>query len=518
MSLVPDGEFHDSQPLPGGWQISDVDRSASAPRSGSPPPGIGDLLDDYRRRREALRQEARQLAQLQAEVLGAAERDAGGILADARTAIAHILGAARRDLQTLSKRVQFIAIIEEEERAFRSSMANVDTHATQHSLGRVRHDLSRVLDESRPEIDALRSEAAKLGSAVPGFAPARPPGWRPAPDVEPRPIPQATDLRPVQPPSEAPPAQQPIETRPMQQPLDARLVQQLIETRPMPQPIEARPVPQPIETRPVQQPIELPPSLESEGFPSPEAIDVRYAPPFVTFSWPRSIGNALQNESARVWLVAIAIAAFVTILGATLVMRQSPAAAAPNTAPSKAVPTRPTSGVESGPESPQPPATPPLRSTPSGNERKAPAAVARPPGDQSRGSPLTSASPGDARSGLEPPAELTAAAERWLDAYTRQDAAALRSVGTSGMKLSDQRNASERLPAEAVSVRRTFENVSFLFVGGTSILAARLVEQGKVKGENAQRVSWISLMWIRDGSQWKISDVQILSDAKLRSR
>jgi hypothetical protein len=114
--------------------------------------------------------------------------------------------------------------------------------------------------------------------------------------------------------------------------------------------------------------------------------------------------------------------------------------------------------------------------------------------------------------------ELTTAAQRWLDAYARQDAATMRSVGTRGMKISDQRAESERLPRPAENVRRTLESVSFQFVGETAILAGRMIEQGVIGGRNEQRVSWISLMWIRENGQWLVADVQILSEARLRSR
>src|SRR5262245_31464317 len=195
--------------------MSDLARSSSpSTRSGPPPPGTSDLLDDYRRRREALREEARQLAHLQAEVLGAAERDASAILADARTAIGHIISEARRDLQDLSKRVEVIASVEEEERGFRSSTASVDAAATRASLERARRDLAQLLDDAKPEIESLQWEASRLGGAAHELAPVRPPGWRPAPD--------APDVRPMTPSVEALPPQQAVDVPAVQQPVEAR--------------------------------------------------------------------------------------------------------------------------------------------------------------------------------------------------------------------------------------------------------------------------------------------------------
>ena len=114
--------------------------------------------------------------------------------------------------------------------------------------------------------------------------------------------------------------------------------------------------------------------------------------------------------------------------------------------------------------------------------------------------------------------ELTTTAQRWLDAYYRQDLPTMRSVAAPDMKRSDQRSVDERLPPSADNVRRTLENVSFQFVGETAILTGRMLEQGTVGGQSTQRISWVSLMWIREGGRWLLADVQILSDAKLRSR
>jgi hypothetical protein len=86
------------------------------------------------------------------------------------------------------------------------------------------------------------------------------------------------------------------------------------------------------------------------------------------------------------------------------------------------------------------------------------------------------------------------------------------------MKVSDQRTPADRLPPSAESVRRTLEGISFQFVGETAIMTARMIEQGTVGGRTPQTLSWISLMWIREAGQWHVMDVQILSDAKLRTK
>src|SRR5262245_18425459 len=111
-------------------------------------------------------------------------------------------------------------------------------------------------------------------------------------------------------------------------------------------------------------------------------------------------------------------------------------------------------------------------------------------------------------------------AQRWLDAYGRRDAAAMQAVGARSLSttISDQRHPTERLPPSAEVVRRTLEDVSFQFVGETAIATARLIEQGNVGGRSPHFTSWVSLMWIRESGQWRLLDVQLLSDSQLRQR
>jgi hypothetical protein len=475
--------------------------SEPARSSSAPPSGVVDLLDDYRRRREALRQEARELAQLQAEVLGAAERDAAAIVTDVRAAIGRILGDARRDLQSLSKRVEFIASVEGDDAGDRAPKG-MDSATARASLERARREIARALEDSKPEIVQLRTEAAKLGR-VPAAAqevapaPTRPPGWRPAPEVvEAR---QVVEVQAEEPPTEVLQTERSVE----------RSIRDMVEARALRQAFEPRPAPQRTDGR-----------AESTDRPFFSAL-------------PSTFSAALQSDSLRVWLIAFGIAALVTVLGAALIMRQSPRSA-PADVPQKEAPAQPPSG---GGKNPAPPtasaATPAPRPTAPGPDGRGsppasrPAADATPQGAPSSPpagagtagtAPAGAASAGAAPAGAAPSMELTTAAQRWLDAYARRDAATLRLVGTRDMKLADQRAPAERLPPGAENVRRTLENVSFQFVGETSILTARMIEQGNIRGQSAQYISWISLMWVREAGQWLVADVQILSDVKLRTR
>ncbi len=111
--------------------------------------------------------------------------------------------------------------------------------------------------------------------------------------------------------------------------------------------------------------------------------------------------------------------------------------------------------------------------------------------------------------------ELGGAAQRWLDAYYRQDAGTMKAFETRGSKTSDERSADERLPS-GLTVRRSLERVTFQFVGESAILTARMTEQASVGGQALQSVSWVSQVWIREAGQWRLMDVRLLGDSKLK--
>jgi hypothetical protein len=125
---------------------------------------------------------------------------------------------------------------------------------------------------------------------------------------------------------------------------------------------------------------------------------------------------------------------------------------------------------------------------------------------------------GDAKAGTKPRLELTTASQRWLDAYGREDVAAMRVIASRNVRVSDLRAQNERLPRAAENVRRSLQNVALQFIGDTSILTARMIEQGTAGGQNDQRISRVSLIWIRESGQWQVTDVEILGDPKLRSQ
>jgi len=112
--------------------------------------------------------------------------------------------------------------------------------------------------------------------------------------------------------------------------------------------------------------------------------------------------------------------------------------------------------------------------------------------------------------------ELTNAAGRWLDAYYRDDAATMASLAPAKMTVTDQRPLSGRLPSGLSNVRRTLERVSFQFTGNTAILSGRMTEQAEVGGQPREVVSWISQVWLRESGQWRLAEVRLLDNARLK--
>jgi len=114
-------------------------------------------------------------------------------------------------------------------------------------------------------------------------------------------------------------------------------------------------------------------------------------------------------------------------------------------------------------------------------------------------------------------AELTIAAKRWLDGYYRRDQAVMSSVATQNTKVVDDRSENERLPP-GLEVSRVLDDVSSQFVGDSGLLTGRVTEQSGGGGNAKQTVSWVSLMWMREGDSWRLIDVRIISEAGLKQR
>lgn len=108
---------------------------------------------------------------------------------------------------------------------------------------------------------------------------------------------------------------------------------------------------------------------------------------------------------------------------------------------------------------------------------------------------------------------LVAAAERWLDAYYRGERA---SAGAPQPVIKDERTSDQRLPPRLPEVHRTLDDVRLQLVGDSALITAKMTEQSLVGDRNVSHDSLVSQMWMRSGGSWRLVDVRIISEPKVR--
>ena len=113
------------------------------------------------------------------------------------------------------------------------------------------------------------------------------------------------------------------------------------------------------------------------------------------------------------------------------------------------------------------------------------------------------------------PAEstLVATAQRWLDAYHRQDQVMLSVLSTPGVIIADERPTTERIPITAGAIARTLERVSIRFAADTAVMTGIMTERAVNGG--LQRSSPVSLMWVADGDSWRLSQARLVAQSTL---
>ena len=423
-------------------------------------------------------------------MLTAAEREAATIVTKARGEIRIIILTARRDLLELAMQVKTIPNIQDESLARQALVpglsetaqpATVDSLAlpaedgvgTAERLLDARRDLLHVLDEARPDLELLRDDASARRLHAQPTAIGEPPELR-----------ENTDLLMEDEPTVA--AQPPIaeaeyQSRPRR---PAKMlvtaftmislvlllgavwwdrIEQAIFDRPK-QAAHAASPSAPLQSAERPASVALPPveSLDATVRASVTPTGAERPSPPPGDSAGSTTDGSLKSENPP----------------ASRVDR-----AGPSSAVAKATPSAPT--------------TPSVVTTPVNGRL-----VMDGP------TPLTETMP-------EGGAQLTSVAERWLDAYYQRDAGSMASVATHDLKISDQRASGERPPPGLGDVGRVLEQVKVQFVGNSAILTAKMIEQTEAD-QPRQYLSWISQMWIRETGQWRLMEVRIISDAKLK--
>ncbi|HKH72016.1 MAG TPA: RodZ domain-containing protein [Vicinamibacterales bacterium] len=112
-----------------------------------------------------------------------------------------------------------------------------------------------------------------------------------------------------------------------------------------------------------------------------------------------------------------------------------------------------------------------------------------------------------------PASAVVTASRQWLDAYHRQDRATMASLQTERLQITDERRNEERFPSN-VNVNRTLDRVSVQIAADTAVLTAVMTERSS---DNIvpPRVSPVSQVWEFRGNQWRVSQVRLVSEARL---
>lgn len=114
-------------------------------------------------------------------------------------------------------------------------------------------------------------------------------------------------------------------------------------------------------------------------------------------------------------------------------------------------------------------------------------------------------------------AQLTTAAERWLDAYYRGDRDRMAAASVPNATITDERTASERLPAGRAGVQRILDEATVQVFDSDALLTAKMIERSgnDAAGPTGESVAYISQIWTRHSGEWRLTQVRILSAAAL---
>ena len=597
---------------------SGSDSNLSNPANPSNPPSVPELIDDYRREEEALRNHERELDRLRAEVVTAAGREAATIVMKARAEIRDILVTARRELLGLAAQIQVITAIEERAQAADGMLLGPAPEpqgvegsdvillpadagaATRNRVLDARHDVRRVLNEARPDLEQLQEDAKVLHLVRPA-APAEVVPEAPAEELV---LELPLAVAPDSPPEAgvdvfvAAPASKPSPPPRGRYARAAVLAFSLIglvvvlgtlwwfrAELGFPAGDEAQSAADSARTASATERsatrASSPGSGGAAGSPTARSAatgtsggagtaaatsgNSRTAPDGVSLlveatrqAWIRTtidgrsdVGRTYGAGEKQKITAEREVSLRVGDAGAVIVSvgggapspvgrdgevvtkrftsddpRGTPAPSAAQTLDVQ--PGQAKSGDGARKDTP-PPATSrsgaatasssPFSTAPFSGRSAGAAGATAPASASARGAtgegrsqppPSVSSDPGP-----EIRAELTSAAQRWLDAYYRNDAGVMGSLEARGMKVSDERLPDERLAA-GLDARRAVERVTFQFVGESAIFTARMTEQASLGVQALHYVSWVSQVWIREASQWRLVDVRLLSDTKLR--
>jgi hypothetical protein len=527
-----------------------------------PAPGpshVPALINDYRAQRDAWRAQARGLARMREEVLAAADREARDIVTAARVDVRQILVKARRDLLVLAAQVQAATDTSQESGPGNHAGDADDTVPVQADDLRVardvftlaRHDVRRVLNDAHPDLEALSSEAGALRSSLQWQPPAlneAPSRVVAPPDFE---LPATAELPVVSPRD---PIAVPHSVRAFVLAFvvvgvtvltatgwwlrrstsgDDALPQQTVE--PVAGPLASQPAVSAIDALPqaarIEKPTALSVTIEARRLAWIRAtVDGRVASARLF-----EAGETQQITDARDVSIRAgdAGAVFVSVNGGEasalgrdgqVVTRRFVFEEAGESVGSSSLPLPGNTGVVPNEGATQEEPTPPPLPASEGPDARPQAGVL----DVNTPAPLAidtvppviapETPPGKAAAGaLSTQGEIVRAAERWLDAYYRQDRNAMAAFSDEPVSVSDERTGKERLPQGLAGVRRSLEDVNLQVFGENAIFTAKLTERWEniAVARMAMSDSFVSQIWTRRAGTWRLTDVRIVSASTL---
>jgi hypothetical protein len=109
--------------------------------------------------------------------------------------------------------------------------------------------------------------------------------------------------------------------------------------------------------------------------------------------------------------------------------------------------------------------------------------------------------------------EVLAAAERWLEAYHREDRATMARLSAENLLLADERSADERFPPGLSDVQRKLDGVRVQISADMAVLTAVMTERSG--SSTTARVSPVSQIWVLGEGEWKVRQARFVSEARL---
>jgi ketosteroid isomerase-like protein len=114
----------------------------------------------------------------------------------------------------------------------------------------------------------------------------------------------------------------------------------------------------------------------------------------------------------------------------------------------------------------------------------------------------------------DPQSAIALAGARWLDAYQRLDRSTMAAFATEDIVVLDERSPAERFP-EGADVRRSLDQVQVQLAGNAGTLTAAMTEDATIAGQQ-QHISRVSQTWLQQDGDWRLIQVRIISEARLR--